>query len=213
MLNFKQSIILGLTIFFIQALFSFLLLSQRIETSLYVATLQYTTYLFVFSILLFYPLIEIFTTSFIALKRKSVLGYIKWKMMEYMKMYAIVFLVFTLLQILLYGAMDSYFRLNTLLYRNLVFFILILFVSFVSIVGSQKHRRMKLVLLFLLWNFLCLMLTSFSESMFNQYNIFTLLQGIHLVDILKYSMLLIILIGMMFIRMRDKGRYMKKWIE
>ncbi|MGL5979210.1 MAG: hypothetical protein ACRCZJ_09480 [Erysipelotrichaceae bacterium] len=214
MLNYRKELILASAISILNILFTILVNpSTSPFPSLYVHILNDYAYTFCFILLLFINLSTAVEPSLLAYRFKRLEDYLWFQLKKKAISYAIIFVVFTTVQIGLFLLMDSNFKLMTLLYRNFIFYTLIVITYFVAMIGKKKRTLSRIVLLFIAWISCYFVSIINPEAMLNRLNIFTLLQSIQLEEILRYASFLIAIISILLIYISKKASYINKWLD
>lgn len=214
MLNYRKELILASVISVLNLIFTFFVNPATSPfPSLYVHILNDYAYAFCFILVLFINLHSPFEQSLVVYRFHRVEDYLWYQLIEKAKSYAFIFILFTIIQMGLFILMDPNFNLITLLYRNIIFYTLILITYFIAMVGKRKRFLSRILLLFMTWITCYFISIINTEALFNRFNIFTLLQSIQMSELLRYSCFLIAVISMLLIRISKKARYINLWLD
>lgn len=214
MWRYRKELFLAFAISLLTLIFTLLIKSGTSPFgSIYVHILNDYAYTFCFIILLFMNLYTLFEQNLIVYRFKSVTHYLLNQLIEKAKSYAIIFILFSIFQIGLFFIVDKNFNVITLVYRNTIFYILILVTNFIAIVGKRNKFLFRVIMLCLVWITAYFISILMPEALINNINIFTLLQRINLSEILRYSLLLLAIIIINLIRISKKERYISKWLD
>lgn len=214
MWKYRKELYLAFAISLLNLVFT--LLIKNVESpfsSIYVHILNDYAYIFCFIFLLFINLYTLFDENLIVYKFKSVEHYLINQLIKKAKSYSIIFILFSIFQIVLFFLVDKNFNILTLLYRNTIFYILILLTDFIAIVGKKNKFLFRIIVLFFIWITFYLISILIPAALINNINIFTLLQRINLSEIFRYSILLFAIIVINFLRISKKERYISKWLD
>lgn len=214
MWKYRKELYLAFAISLLNLVFT--LLIKNVESpfsSIYVHILNDYAYIFCFIFLLFINLYPLFEENLIVYRFKSVEHYLTNQLIKKAKSYSIIFILFSIFQISLFFLVDKNFNVLTLLYRNTIFYILILLTDFIVIVGKKNKFLFRIIVLFFIWITFYLISILIPTALINNINVFTLLQRMNLSEIFRYSILLFAIIVINFLRISKKERYISKWLD
>lgn len=214
MWKYKKEFKLAILVSSINIIFTLLLSNGETPfNSIYVHILNDYTYVFFFIIVLFVNSFEPLEQDLIIYKFESINDYLLSKIIEKIKSYGVLFILFTCVQIVLFYIVDENFNLITLLYRNVVFYVLILVTNFIILIRRKQSQLIASLFLCLLWSIFYFIFIIFPNSVFNSINVFMLLKKIDLSEMLRYLIFILIIIILNLIRVSKKERCVKKWLD
>lgn len=213
MIEYKMGIRTTMKILFITILYCLFLKLQKIDyISMYVYLLNDYTYMFFYSMILFINMIDLMDYHLEMHRFKYSSKYLLFKWIRKVKEYAIIFIVTSIVEIIFFVILDTQFNVITFVYRNIIFFELIIFVYYLICLSDFNWNRKLVILYYLLWNVFYFIFILFNESSFTSFNVFILIQKIDITKVLifHFIFILIALVKYLFVS-RRKG--IKKWIE
>ena len=213
MRRYKNEIFIGLFILVLNGII-FLWANDYASAvgSAYVMILKQTPYILVFSGLLFALLYDSYDCFLELYRANTITQYVCFKIRNAMISYGIVFGILTIGQAVLFGLFDSNFNFVTLLYRNILFYLLILFMKYFVLTRKKKQQLLTICILYIIWCFLILTAIQTNISFINTWNVFSLLKEINLVGILRHFIIITIIVLLIHYQTRQE-RYKAQWLE
>lgn len=213
MRRYKNEIFIGLFILVLNGII-FLWANDYASAvgSAYVMILKQTPYILVFSGLLFALLYDSYDCFLELYRANTNTQYVCFKIRNAMISYGIVFGILTIGQAVLFGLFDSNFNFVTLLYRNILFYLLILFMKYFVLTRKKKQQLLTICILYIIWCFLILTAIQTNISFINTWNVFSLLKEINLVGILRHFIIITIIVLLIHYQTRQE-RYKAQWLE
>lgn len=213
MQNYKRDIMLALLIIVLNIVVCYMAfgISDK-NSSVYVLLLRQYPYTFIFSALLFmvfYSKGEVFLELNRYGSREK---YVHTKMSNNAKSFGLILSIVTIGQWFLFYNLDPMFNFMTLIYRNLIFYILINIVSYI-INYIPLCNKYCVYLLYAIWVILMRIATSNPELSINSWNIFILLIRMDWAAIVRFLLIAVAVYFFLQIRALNHERYMKKWLE
>lgn len=214
MLKYKKAIQSAmLLLFFTVVNTMFLKLGEIQESSFFVNMMMNYSFDFFYTIVLFVNLYNDMDDSIIICRFNTIEQYYKKSILEKIKQYTVLFGLIVIMQGCFFYFVDSNFIITTFVYRNIVLYVLINVVNILVQIGNHKKKFKKILVLFLIWIIFYFVAVLVPESHLNLINIFTLLYGIHLKEIIRYSMMLLLIMLIEVWRIINKEKRMKKWLD
>lgn len=187
--------------------------SNDYDISFYVNILRQLQYQLLFSAFLFFPLYDNYDRSLLYVRYVDHSAYIKQAMIKALKEYGVLMLSVTGGQLILFLIMDPLLNAVTLVYRNVIFYILILFVKYILLTLKHSNHLKWIICMYIIWFILLRSAFVFADHPLNTWNVFSLLQRIDAIRIIRHLMILSLCICLNQLRMNDHKRYLKKWLE
>lgn len=214
MRKFKKEIIVSLCILLLNIIISTWSMNYKnAEMSFYVNMLRQIQYQLPFSAFLFTLLYDPYDASLILIRTGSVKRYFKTILITAIIRYGIVMMLVTTGQYVLFNILDPAFNVITLLYRNSVFYVLIIFVKY-CLTACRKTKQTKwLFIIYIIWSGLFMLATFFPDNQLDSWNVFSLIRKIDLLNMIRHVVLLCFFILCMQIRLSFRKRFLKKWLE
>lgn len=181
--------------------------------SFYVNILRQLQYQLLFSAFLFFPLYDNYDHSLLYVRYVDHSKYIKQTMKTSLKEYGILMLSVTVGQLILFLITDPLLNVITLVYRNVIFYILILFVKYILLTLKHSNQLKWIICMYIIWFLLFRSAFVFADYPVNTWNVFSLLQRIDGIRMIRHLMILSLCICLNQLRMVQRKRYLKKWLE
>lgn len=144
---------------------------------------------------------------------RSIESYIYYRLLEKAKLFGVQFIFFTVGQIIIFTMYDPNFNLLLLLYRNSVFYTLIMIVYSFVLLGNEKYRFRRKCILFVMWNTVYLSFILLPNSMINFMNIFVSLIRVDVAVIIKFVLCYCVLLVFQLMQFKRKKGYIETWLE
>ena len=214
MWKYKKAIISASWVMVLHLMFAMLIKDRAIYfSSLYVHIINDYSYIFFFIMILFVNLFELVEDEMIVYKFGSVEKYIKFKLIEKSEFFSIFFISLILFQTILFSIIDPNIEIFTIMYSNMMFFLLVNLTYLLIIIGKTNKKLTRLACLFLFWAVSYFMYIIHPTSLYNIINIFSLVYKLNVSELFRYLFIILSLLIFCILRISNKRRYIALWLE
>lgn len=214
MRKFKKEIIVSLCILLLNIVISIWSMNYKdAKISFYVNMLRQIQYQLPFSAFFFSLLYDSHDASLILIRTGSVKNFFMTVLLTAIIHYGVVMMLVTAGQCMLFSILDPVFNVVTLLYRNCVFYVLIIFVKYFLTACRKEKQTIWLFMIYIIWSTLFMFAAFFPDNPLDAWNVFSLIRKIDSLNIIRHIILLCICILCMQIRLSFRKRFVKKWLE
>lgn len=207
MWKYRKEIIASLSLSVIILLYT-LFISNSLDKKIacYDFILSDYTFMFIFSIAIFYLFYEPYNYELTVWRFKKFEEYFLFEIKKTLISLAVFFLILTFCQIVIFTIYDSLFSLTLLIYQNIIFFWLYIIFYLIILFGKRKNYVCKVIIMFIIWNILYIIYLLFPENLINQITVFKLLKGPNMYEILRLVILSLIIVYGLYLKIKAIGR-------
>lgn len=214
MWKYKKAIISASWVMVLHFMFAMLIKNGAIYfSSMYVHIINDYSYIFFFIMILFVNLFDSMEDEMIVYKFRSVEKYIKFKLIEKSEFFGTFFISLILFQTILFSIIDPNIEIFTIMYSNMMFFLLVNLTYILIIIGKTNKKLNRLASLFLFWTVSYFIYIIHPTSLYNIINIFSLVYKLNVSELFRYLFIILSLLIFCFLRIINKRRYIPLWLE